>query len=273
MTFTIRDDSFIWLVNCILPIEGYTFVFEAYFDESGTHDGAHVLCVAGYIIEKNESIKLTKEWNKVLAKYNLPYFRMVACAHGNDVFKNIDKEERVEIGKKLIKIIKRRTICGLAVSVNTSDLVGIIPKHKVVSSAYAFSIECILAGVHKWIEANPQVQKMAYFFESGCSEQYNANMIIHALFSLQEAQQKHRYTAHTFLEKKEAAPLQAADLFSWQYYSDMREGKKRRRDFESLLEHPHYIEHLDKNKLIAIKEKFEKIPNWGKYYLSEGKQQ
>src|SRR5438105_4019181 len=42
------------LLEILLPQNGYVMqLAEAYFDESGSHDGSPVLCVAGYIFEKN----------------------------------------------------------------------------------------------------------------------------------------------------------------------------------------------------------------------------
>lgn len=59
---------------------------EAYFDESGSHANSPVLCVAGYIIERDARIKLDAEWATVLQHFNLPFFRMSACAHGTEPF-------------------------------------------------------------------------------------------------------------------------------------------------------------------------------------------
>lgn len=41
-------------------------VMEAYFDESGTHDGSSSLCVAGYLFEKENATALGIEWQKML---------------------------------------------------------------------------------------------------------------------------------------------------------------------------------------------------------------
>ena len=87
----LEDDIFAWLVNSILPGGGHFLMldFDAYFDESGTHEGAHVLCVAGYVIEREEVRKFIKEWNKELQRYDLPYFRMSECAHRSGAFKDM----------------------------------------------------------------------------------------------------------------------------------------------------------------------------------------
>lgn len=44
---------------------------EAYFDESGSHKGSPVLCVAGYLIESESAKLLSKEWAEVLGSKGL----------------------------------------------------------------------------------------------------------------------------------------------------------------------------------------------------------
>ena len=74
-------------------------MFEAYFDESGTHDGAHVLCVAGYLFESKKCKSLDLAWQAMLAEYNLPFFHMVDCIHRVFPFDHLSKEECVAVEK------------------------------------------------------------------------------------------------------------------------------------------------------------------------------
>ena len=69
-------------VDVLLRNGGYTVqLVEAYFDESGSHDGSPVLCVAGFIIEKEKCKRMDDDIAETLEKFHLPYFRMSACAH------------------------------------------------------------------------------------------------------------------------------------------------------------------------------------------------
>ena len=40
---------------------------EVYFDESGTHDGSPVMCIAGYVFSADQALHLDREWSSVLA--------------------------------------------------------------------------------------------------------------------------------------------------------------------------------------------------------------
>ena len=101
------------MLSALLPPGGnVTVLCEAFFDESGSHEGAAILCLAGYIFKKNEAIKLWHEWRKVLHWKKLPYFHMVDCGHGNGPFANLSKNERVAVQTKLIEAIKQTRHSG-----------------------------------------------------------------------------------------------------------------------------------------------------------------
>lgn len=86
---------------------------EAYFDESGSDDGSEVLCVAGYIFEKDARVELDSRWQEVLKNYGLPFFRMSACAHGVEPFDALTLNQRIEVEKEMIALIKKYSAYGV----------------------------------------------------------------------------------------------------------------------------------------------------------------
>jgi hypothetical protein len=154
------------ILRVLLGRDGYvTIQVQAYFDESGSHAGSPVLCIAGYILRKNKAIKFGHEWRKILRWKGLPYFHMVDCAHGNGPFKNLTKQERINVATKMIEIIKERANQRVAVTVNSTEYDAVIVEYpwvaNVYKSAYTFCAHTILAGVFRWIELNPRVGEMA----------------------------------------------------------------------------------------------------------------
>src|SRR5437764_1233786 len=93
------------ILEVVLHPEGYALMIEAYFDESGTHHGSPIMCVAGYLIEADQCRRLQAEWDVILLKYNVPYFHMSACAHGAGVFADVPKQVRSDICRSLIELI------------------------------------------------------------------------------------------------------------------------------------------------------------------------
>ena len=99
-------------------------LIEAYFDESGSHDGSSALCVAGYLFEKGECEALDLAWKQTLEKYALPYFHMVDCAHGNYPFDKLDRSERIQVETEMIGLIRKHMLFGTAITVNEQEYNG-----------------------------------------------------------------------------------------------------------------------------------------------------
>jgi len=236
---------------------------EAYFDESigegrdvKTGKIVPLMCVAGYIIEAGKTEALCDEWKAVLEPHGLPYFHMVDCAHGSGVFQNLDKKARISIAAQMIGNIKRRTIKGLAVSVNLDHWAKLAPDSPIIGSPYSFCMSVALAGVQRWAEGTQYEGDIAYFFEAGHKSRAEANWIMEQTFDIPELRKDAHYIGHAFVDKAAAPPVQAADLLAWQFYTDVRrqlEGKTvHRKDFASLIEHPHQATFVTPDRITAL---------------------
>jgi hypothetical protein len=261
-----RASGLDWLASRMLPGGGFVIVeVENHFDESGTHEGAPVLCVAGYTIDKAKSAQLGADWDAMLGWDALPrrldFFRMSDCAHGHGQFEGVPVELRIEVEKRAIGIIKEHTAHGLVVTVNQAEFDAIIPQDRaLVGSAYSFCSQIILAGVSAWIGDNPQIERAAYFFEAGAAHQAEADWIMRALFRNERAARAHRYAGHGFVPKGGNPGVQAADLLCWHGYTDRKhkaEGRPTRKDFAALLEHRHVVRHIGPDMLRALAERLE----------------
>lgn len=254
------DDPLALVLSGVLPFGGYvTIQCQVFFDESASHDGAPFLCVAGLIFKKSEAIKLGREWRKVLQWKRLPYFHMVDCAHGNGVFAKLPKDERSDIARRMIEIIKCRAIQGIAVTINNLDFASVVAEFpkigKHYGTSYAFASHSVLAGVRSWIYRNPKVQEMAYFFEDGHGSRQRTDEIMANIFADSALHKEYRYVGRGFVTKQKSYAIQAADLFAWQWYTDRRhqlEGRPRRKDCENLLQLHWNAIHLDRAAIVQI---------------------
>lgn len=235
-------------------------IVHAYFDESGTHAGSPVLCVAGYAFWKRDARLLSKEWEKVLNMYNLPYFHMVDCAHGNKLFSNLSLQQRIDVSKSLIEIVKNRAAIGFAVSVDTSAYNELMPEWAPAKSAYAFCARCVIDEMGKWFYKTNFHSKSAYFFEAGHESRAEAEQLIVGVLNNPFNTMKdvhYGYVAHSFIQKEEAPAVQAADILAWQWATDIKHknnAKPRRKDFANLLAKPVRGCHFDRNRIIGYLE-------------------
>lgn len=256
MIAALCDDLFSRLVDVLLPAGGYLLAWvEAHFDESIAHTGKPILCVAGYLIGSEQAKRLDVEWRRVLSKRSLPYFRMSACAHGNAPFQKLSRDERIAVEKSMIECIKRRTILGLGATVNVAEFEQLMPQHPLIGTPYTFCAQVVIGGVQNWIKERNYQGKVAYFFEAGHQSASEADALMRKTFHDPVLRHASGYSGHSFVDKVEAPPIQAADLLAWHSYTELRhrfENRPRRKDFASLLQHPHKIVHVSPERILHL---------------------
>ena len=222
------------VVEVVLPRGGLIMgVVEGYFDESGDLDtGPRVFSVSGYFIHTEEAVAMNAAWLSVLEEYGLPYFHMVECAGGSGIFKGMSSDQRTELVKRLIALIKRHTLEGFS-SICIGD--DFQPSER-FPDVYSMGVQTCVMAVRSFIDISRLGMDTAYFFEAGHKASGRAYNLIAAALG-QEG------SPLTFAGKTQAPILQAADLLAWQttkYVKDRKSGARPpRKDFESLMEHGH----------------------------------
>jgi uncharacterized protein DUF3800 len=237
---------------------------EAYFDESGSHDGSPVLCVAGYIYEKRHAVKLDAEWKEALDRFSLPYFHMVDCAHGNPPFDALSMEERIDVQKRMIEIIKRHMSQGNIVWTRERLYDKCTDALATFGGAYTWCCYMCLVAVHTWAEDTNFDGEIAYFFEAGHKYQKQANALMHQIAKIPEIRRSMRYASHSFVDKVQARPIQSADILAWHgavLGKRLLEGNtKMRADFITLCERDtHYLEG-DAEEFMAFQRRLTALP-------------
>lgn len=218
------------LIRSLLPQGGYVCqMIEAYFDESGSHAGSPVLCVAGLLLESEAAVRLSEEWAAMLQKYDLPFFHTVDCAHGRKPFDRLGSEGCIEVQSEAIHLVREYITCAFAATVEPEQFHRIIPQGSYIGTPYTMCVHNCVTGVGSWAQSVGYDGDIAYFFESGHESQGEANGVMNRIFSTPEIRKFHRYSSHSFADKKKMLPLQAADLIAWHWYSEgkrMSEGKR-----------------------------------------------
>lgn len=255
MAGELRFEFFESVIESLYRGPGYVVqIVHAFFDESGTHAGSPVLCVAGYVFSKRNARLLSREWEKVLRQFDLPYFHMVDCAHGNGVFARLTMGERIAVQTRLIDSLKQHAAYGFGVSIDTKAYSEVLAGKGPTMSAYAFCARCVIDEIGRWFHQTGFRGKSAYLFEAGHESWSEADQVVRAVLTnpLNKLNDVHYgYKAHSFIEKQESPPVQAADILAWQWATDIKHqmgGRPRRKDFASLLELPHKLCHFDENR-------------------------
>lgn len=242
------DGVFERLVDILAPNRNdVVAVLEAYFDESFDRS---LLCVAGYVFAKTKAKALNREWGHMLRENGLPYFRMSACAHGNEPFDGLSKPQRDFVARTVIKLIGKYASVGVAITVDQEEYEKVVPLQSSLGGPYEFCVWSCLMGVRAWMDqTNKTTGKVGYFFEAGHAHQKSAHKLMDQLFNEPELRERYRYAAHGFVDKVVSRPSQAADMFAYQWFKDRKRAAKglgHRRDCEALIHSTwHIAKHID----------------------------
>lgn len=105
------------LIELIHPRDGHEKIIamvEAYFDESGIHDGAQVCVIAGYFGRQNAWRKIESGWRTILRKYNLE----LEDFHAKDLIKSQNHQSML---RELATCITKYDIFAISAGVIVSD--------------------------------------------------------------------------------------------------------------------------------------------------------
>ena len=228
---------------------------KCYFDESGSHEGSPVLCLAGYVFDKDQCKVLDVGWKEILDRYRLPYFRMSACAHRAPPFDHLSPQECIDAEKAAIALINNHALLGVAAAVNEAEYQSMFGDNSPGGSPYAYLCWQVLAGIRAWVNRTNFQGDIAYFYEAGHASQREANALMKRIFDHRELREGYRYANHSFVDKQKVRPVQTADILAWQFATQMKrwinKDRRMRADFRALAEKPPHELFLADRKTLA----------------------
>jgi hypothetical protein len=233
---------------------------EAYFDESGTHDGSPISCVSGYLFNPRNARKLCKEWKAALPR-GIECFHMTDCATGGGKFRHLSKDERAALVRNLIAILNRRYTFGLTISFSDEEFRREAPSGWFERWGHPYTI-CIRKALYyfeQWCDQHSYYGPIAYVFEKGAKHWTEAANLLQLIEAQPDEKKRFRLGSFAFVDKSEAIPIQAADLFAWEYRKmeiDTVQLKRRRvrKSMAALSWQPgrHFLDKMTGERLRAV---------------------
>lgn len=212
--------------------------YTAYFDESGTHGGSHMLVVSGYVASDEQWQGFEQEWNDALANAGLTHFHMKDFAHSLNEFKDWkgDEERRVKFIRQLIEIIRKNTRRSISSAVRLQDYKRLNETYRLQESYSPYSI-CILgclASISRWHSEHSYIEPVALVLEDGVTHKGE----------FQRFYSPTNFHSVAFAKKHDHAGLQAADFVAWEHlkaYNQFESGafKRYRNSFRALYSMPY----------------------------------
>jgi hypothetical protein len=202
-------------------------VLEAYFDESGIHDGSRVFALGG-IVARLEQIKwLADAWGQMLRKHQISEFHSTDLESRRGIYEGISKERQQQIFHNAINVIGTYARTAFAGVVVIDDYENTIPswakKTAAFGDKYNFCFQMCLGLVMEWIAhldpPMPDTDRIAFMFDQRERGQEITSTSYSQIKKFRDADD-HMGTL-AFDSRKRFLPLQAADLVAYETYKHL----------------------------------------------------
>lgn len=201
----------------------FLIVLDAYFDDSGTHDGSPVVSVAGYLGLPAQWISFETEWKSAIAEFGLNHFGMADYSNKAKPYCEWTEEQRYARFAKLMKICNAYALGSIGIAVATESFNRVMSgkAKRICGGPYGLAAIACFLRVAELVKSLSSEAWIAYIFESGT---VGAGEVL-KVFQKNERDesQKHqlRLLSLRFENKRQFVPLQAADIVAYEMYRQL----------------------------------------------------
>ncbi len=191
--------------------------FDAYLDESGTHNGAIYTTVAGAIAKRSSWYSLETQWQAMLRKFNVKYFHATDLNCFGGEYREWKDDKRREFFSMIFKILKSEPITPIAISVNIDIFNKVKTEFPDISlTPYQFCCEMCLREIVFFAKKKRKMNPVSVIFEAG---QKTNSLGLHWIkqgLSVDELVRKYKISGFSFHPKGDMPALQIADLIAYE---------------------------------------------------------
>jgi len=195
-------------------------VLAAYVDESGIHQGSPAIIVAAYVSTVDQWGRFDREWSDLLRQEGLSCFHMTDYENRRREFTDWDQARRIRVMGQVTAIIHRRTQLRVGVGVNRIDLETHLPFDD-GTSAYTYCAMELVKQVGTLMRRYHPKDRVSYIFESGTGFGGQVTDFMNVMRSAPHIRDHHRLGSHSFGDKRELTPLQAADVLAYECWKEV----------------------------------------------------
>jgi hypothetical protein len=220
-------------------------VLSCYYDDSGTHNDSDVVVWAALFGNKYQWAALDDAWGQALKSTPqncrpLTHFHMARCDNGSGEFGDGDGyqrwpiSDREALAKELRRIINANMLRGFAIGVERKAWDKLITgnRRRILGDAEGWAIRNIIIFGIQWAisrqcECDPD---LAMFFDRRRTGEIAAvykaisdELFLRNLNLITKIPYTPDLSPVGFSEMSRTHPLQAADLFAWEFYQNVRD--------------------------------------------------
>jgi hypothetical protein len=218
------DELCIALAHRWEPERGF-MVFTAYFDESGTHRGADISGMAGFVGNARQWRKFEKRAGKLFKRFRVDVFHTIDVRRADKDFDGWTVDRKIEFLDEFQHVINETLESGVASFIRSEDYEYYSklewPKRTRRDSKYTLLFRACLSQIIDTVAQISQLHepRLHIVLESGHANAEDAVRIYN--WAQGRISQSQALAGLTFSEKKGCLPLAAADLFAYTSWNKM----------------------------------------------------
>jgi Protein of unknown function (DUF3800) len=214
----------------------------AYFDDSGTHDGADIVVWAGIFGNNFQWDYLSKLWSSKLdrpspGKESLRRFHMTECQNSTGQFAGWSRTATDFLAHELTDILIKTGVWGYGAAIPRKYWDETIPEHTkaTLGDAERQCIFSVYINSIRWAQNYSGQSKLAYVFDKREQRERENKLIFESFQSLHEDKAiTLQPVSLDFSSSFDVLPLQAVDLFAWEIYQHANDVILRGRELEDV---------------------------------------
>jgi hypothetical protein len=200
-------------------------MYTVYYDDSGSPNDTPVVVVAGLLASDEQWVEFERNWNETLQRFGISLFHMKEFAHSRGEFSKWKEHQAIESQRLERERFLRQLLAHIVLRVQHSFAHAVImDDYRAVNeiyplaegdlTPYALCGRTCLARASVWADKYgiPE-QNIQHIFEDGSLGKG----------SFIDRATKDKGITPTFKKKPESVPLQAADLFAYEYFLGCRD--------------------------------------------------
>jgi len=192
------------------------FVLNGYYDESARQGARDPISVAGYPFKPTAYKQFCRQWRNVLrAAGGVDFLHMTDLYAGKAQYEQL--KDRASVFKMAVDTIDQYATAGVGVAFFQDELEALVPEEwpQRFGSNYSGACQICLQLTANWLDEHRQFASVFYTLENGHTFRNEIDRVLHKAAGTPELKQLFRYHGHTFLDKRDATGLQAADVLAW----------------------------------------------------------
>jgi hypothetical protein len=213
-----------------LGTRGFLAVIRGYFDES--YKDHRVFAIGGYVGRDRDWNPIAKAWRNRRLKNHVQCFHAADCEDGREEFKDLSKEERIQLKTDLIQIVGRSTnLGGFGAAVIIEDFYKVREssdraKEVLGPDPYFMCFQMLLTAVCVELEQQGATPGMsvAYIFEE--QEEFSGRAKgLYDRFKKINPEYAPRLGTVTYAPKQKFIPLEIADNLAYETMKEVLNNK------------------------------------------------